>query len=135
MTARPPTLCFALLVAACDTGGSGSVVLEQKPAPSEVVDNLILLKPVSGNGLAPLGGAVGRFSLEGRCLVLTTGGDRHTPAFTGRAAVLRHVLRVGGRDIPYDTDVRLPMISGPVEIAALQGTACPARGRIVRSVE
>jgi hypothetical protein len=125
---------FLLGLAACGCarqGGGETVKL--MPEPNALVDNLFVVGRPEGN-LAALGGAVGNFTIEGRCLELRIGEQRRTPVFMGRTAVERDGLVVGGRKIAYGTEVRLMGIGAPFRLAKVP-PACPAEGLFLRSIE
>ena len=120
---------------ACDRERAEPPRLTAKARPTPLIDNLYVIDPAPGGGLAPMGGAVGRFFLRDRCLMVDTDGVSRTPVFRGRVEVGRDGLRIGGRLVPYESEVGLPMIGGPVRLEPGLNGNCPTEGAIVRAVE
>lgn len=126
----------ALALSACTRDAPQDGVLDLTPRRHPLVDNLFVVTPRPGGGLAPLGGAVGRFSLEGRCLVVRTDGTPRTPVFANdHVQMTGSGLTVGREAIRLGTDVRLPMISGPLRLRRAGNARCPSEGAFIRAVE
>lgn len=121
----------ALAAASCGQGVKSTLSLQ--PTKNSIVDNLFIATGGGGN-TAPMGGAVGRFSLKERCLVVNTDGVDRTPVFAGLVDVGRDGLKVGPTFIPYGTERTLPMIGSPLPITSLQGSACPQESVFIRSL-
>jgi hypothetical protein len=129
----PLIVSLGLAAAGCGRNGGGEV-LKLTPEPNELVDNFFVVKRPAGN-LAPLGGAVGTFTIRGRCLELRIGGELRTPVFMGQTGVERDGLVVRGRKIPYGAEVRLMGIGAPFRLANVANPACPAQGVFLRSID
>jgi hypothetical protein len=112
----------------------GGEVLELTPKAHALVDNLFIVPRPAGD-LAALGGAVGSFAIQKRCLELRIGETRRTPIFMGGTEVERDGLVVRGRKIPYGTEVRLMSISAPFRLANITNPDCPVEGVFLRSIE
>lgn len=112
----------------------GAEVLKLTPQPNALVDNLFVVRRPAGD-LAALGGAVGSFAIQGRCLELRIGEERRTPIFMGQTGVERDGLVVRGRKIHYGTEVRLMAISAPFRLAKVPNRDCPTEGVFLRSIE
>lgn len=121
-------------LASCTNDSDHKMTLNLQPTPHPLVDNLYVTKPRSGGGLAPMGGAVGRFFLIGRCLVLKTDAVSRTPVFRGDVALTRSGIITAGREIPYGSPVSLPMIGAPMQISGMHDTECPEEAVIIRSI-
>lgn len=81
-----------------------------------------------------MGGAVGRFALRGRCLILDTDGTDRTPVFAGMVSVRTDGIVITRKFVPYGSDQLLPMIGPPVPIKSLAKSYCPQESLVVRSV-
>ena len=104
------------------------------PQPNALVDKLFVVRRPAGD-LAALGGAVGSFTIQGRCLELRIGEERRTPVFMGQTGVEGDGLVVRGRKIFYGREVRLMSISAPFRLAKVPNRACPAEAVFLRSIE
>lgn len=123
-----------LVLASCGNNSDRKMTLKLQPTPHPLVDNLFIAKPRSSGGLSSMGGAVGQFSLVGRCLVVRTDNVPRTPVFRGDAAITRSGITTAGREIPYGSEVRLPRIGPPMRISGEHGKGCPEEAVIIRSI-
>lgn len=112
--------------------GKPNTALDLQPTPNPLVDNLFIASSSPGT-TAPMGGAVGRFSLKGRCLVVNTDGEDRTPVFAGQVTVSREGLHAGPTFVPFGSEQTLPMIGGPIPIASLASSDCPKDSVFIRS--
>ncbi len=119
-------MACAFVVAAC-----GKETLNLQPTPNPLVDNLFVAKSRGGT-TAPMGGAVGKFSIKRRCLVVNTDGTDRTPVFAGEVAVTSEGLRFGPNLVPFNSPTSLPMIGGPIPIGSLKGSNCPEESVFIR---
>lgn len=124
----------SLAVISCTNDSDHKMALNLQPVPHPLVDNLFITEPSNGGGLAPMGGAVGRFFLVGRCILVKTDDVPRTPVFRAQANVTRSGLVTAGQGISYGRPVSLPMIGPPMRIPSLRGGKCPEEALIVRSV-
>lgn len=103
------------------------------PQAHRLVDNFFVVEPASGH-LAPMGGAVGSFSIRGRCLELHIGDERRTPIFSGKTELEPDGLVTRGRKMAFGSEVRLMSISGPYRLANVANPACALDGVFLPSV-
>lgn len=122
-----------LVLASCGNDSDRKMTLKLQPTPHPLVDNLFIAKPRNSGGVSSMGGAVGRFSLVGRCLIVRTNDVPLTPVFRGDVVLTRSGITTAGREIRYGSEVRLPRIGPPMRISGSHGRGCPKEAVIIRS--
>jgi hypothetical protein len=132
---RIATVALLAASAALQACGGGSPTrLDLEPVAHPLVDNFFVAKAGAG-GSASMGGAVGRFALEDRCLVLRIDGAAATPIFAGRTRVTATGIVAGGREIPYGSEVTLPMIGGGMRVETPGNDSCPRDAVAIRAIQ
>jgi hypothetical protein len=125
---------FPIALLALVAGGCGDEVLGLAPEAHPLADNLFIARGPAGT-IAPLGGAIGSFSLTERCLTLEIDGQRRTPVFAGQVGIERDGLVVRGRKIRFRTEVRLTSLDGPYRVSQQRNRACPAEAVFLRAID
>ena len=108
------------------------------PVDNQIVENLYVVDPPEGTRSAGMGGTAGVLRLDGRCLVLSVGGQHFTPVFRGGSdglVVGSDGLQAFGLTVAYGEVLYFPRATAGSFVNLPEGSRCPKSALFVPMIE